>query len=117
MPEDTGLRAPEENFIKNAMDFYTKIKDQDKVTVKFIKKDGTERTMKCTLNFKYVPHNKKPKDVNMAQIIRLITKSGIIHVYDLEKKDWRSVPFNKVEWLETGEEAQADRTRFFIRRR
>ncbi len=117
MPEDTGLRGPEENFIRSAMDFYTKIKEQDKVTIKFIKKDQTERIMKCTLNFNYVPVSDKPKDVNMAKILRLIVKNGIINVYDLEKKAWRSVPFNTVEWLETGEESQADRTRYFIRRR
>jgi len=114
---DTGLRGPEENFINNALDFFTKIKDNDKVSIKFIKKDGTERIMKCTLNFKYVPLVDKPKDVNMAKILRLISKNGIIHVYDLEKKGWRSVPFNNVQWLETGEELQADRIRYYIRRR
>jgi len=116
MPEDTGLRRPQNNFIRSALDFFTKIKENDKVTIKFVKKDGTERIMKCTLNFDYVPLSDKPKDVNMAKILKLISKNGIIHVYDLEKKGWRSVPFDKVEWLETGEESQVDRTRYFIRR-
>jgi len=26
--------------------------------------------------------------------------SGILHVYDLDKKGWRSVPFNTLEYIE-----------------
>jgi hypothetical protein len=37
----------------------------------------------------------------MAKILKLMQKNGIIHVYDLDKKDWRSIPFEKVDWLET----------------
>jgi hypothetical protein len=27
-----------------------------------------------------------------------------MHVYDLDKKAWRSVPFQRVDWLEIGNE-------------
>jgi hypothetical protein len=109
------MAEPEKNIITTAIDFLTKVREQDFVTIKFIKKDGTERTMKCTLNFKYVPVSKKPKDVNVAKVLQLLHKHGIIHVYDLIKKEWRSVPFEKVQWLETGEESQADRKTYRIR--
>lgn len=109
------MAEPDDNIITSATEFFAKIREEDRVTIKFVKKDGTERTMKCTLNFEHIPVSKKPKDINMAKILRLLHKNGIIHVYDLIKGDWRSVPFERVEWLETGEERQANRRRFQIR--
>jgi len=102
--------------IDSAIDFFKKIKDEEFVTIKFVKKDGKDRTMKCTLNFKYVPLSKVPKGVNIAKIMELLYKKGVINVYDLEKKDWRSIPFKAVQWLETGEESQVDRKRYRIER-
>jgi len=55
--------------------------------------------MKCTLNFELIPKDKQPKSVNIPKILKLMKESGLIHVFDLEKKAWRSVPFNKVDWL------------------
>lgn len=106
--------ATPDDVITSATAFFSKVKEEDRVTIKFVKKDGTERTMKCTLNFKHVPLSKRPKDVNVAKILTRLNKHGIINVYDLEKQDWRSVPFKQVQWLETGEENQVDRKRFRI---
>ena len=57
--------------------------------------------MKCTLNFNKIPDKDKPKDINLPKILNLLNKNKIIHVYDLEKKAWRSVPFEKTKWVET----------------
>ena len=29
--------------------------------------------------------------------------SGILHVYDLQKHGWRSVPFNDVDYMQAGD--------------
>ena len=52
----------------------------------------------------------------MPKILKLMQQSGIIHVYDLEKKDWRSVPFRQVDWLELeGDQNQRFKIRPFKR--
>jgi hypothetical protein len=90
-----------EEQIRNAVKFWETLYEAGEATVRFIKKDGNGRTMKCTLDFKKIPQKDHPKNVNMSKILKLMQKSGIIHVYDLEAKDWRSVPFERVDWLET----------------
>ena len=92
--------------ITSAIDFLKRIRAEDFVTVKFIKQDGTERIMKCTLNFDRIPQEQRPKKVDLPQILKLIHKSGILHVFDMEKMAWRSVPFEKVRWLETPSRAR-----------
>ena len=57
--------------------------------------------MRATLDFSKIPEKDKPKKVDVPQILKLIQKNKIIHVYDLEKKAWRSVPFDRVDWLQT----------------
>lgn len=97
------MPGADESIISSAIEFWRTLYDAGEAKVKFTKKtDGTVRIMKCTLDFKKIPTDKHPKNVNMAKILNLLQKSGIIHVYDLEKNDWRSVPFNNVDWLEIG---------------
>jgi len=102
MPEQSP--QADKDIIRNAIDFWRKMYDEDVVTIKFVKKDGTIRIMKATLNFSYIPKQKQPKKVDMSKIVKLMKNSGIIHVYDLEKKDWRSVPFDRVDWMDAGEQ-------------
>jgi hypothetical protein len=90
----------EEQVINTAIEFLDKIRNSEEAKVKFQKKDGSTRIMKCTLDFNKVPVAQRPKDVNLSKILNLIQKSNIIHVYDLEKKDWRSIPFDKAEWVD-----------------
>lgn len=102
--------AEEDNVLSNAIQFFEKIKAEDEVTVKFRKLDGAERVMRCTLDFSKIPDIHKPKDVNMAKIFKLVTQHKMVHVFDLDKKGWRTVPFERSEWLE------ADRVRFRIKK-
>jgi len=87
--------------IGSAIDFLKRIRSEDFVTLKFIKQDGTERIMKATLNFDKIPTEHRPKKVDLAQILKLIDQNGILHVFDMNKIAWRSVPFNRVQWLQT----------------
>jgi hypothetical protein len=98
-----------DDVIKSAVEFLERIKAEDEVTIKFRKKNNEERIMRCTLNFGKIPKEKHPKDVNLAKILKLIDKHKIIHVYDLDKNDWRSVPFDRTEWLRTAEKQYAVR--------
>ena len=102
--EDAGI-------IDSAIAFLNKLRESDFVQVKFTKKDGSERLMKCTLNFDRIPKADYPKGVDLPKILKLLDKNGIAHVYDIEKRGWRSVPFKKVEWLIT------DNKRYRIRPR
>ncbi len=87
--------------IVSAVQFWKKVYDEKEVIIRFTKKDGTTRIMKCTLDFTKIPKRDKPKAVNIQQILKLIQKNKIMHVYDLNMKGWRSVPFDRVEWMDT----------------
>ena len=61
------------------------------VTVKFTKKDGSERKMLCTLAENKIPSEKLPKNSGK-------TKSDeALAVFDLEKQSWRSFRFDSVK--------------------
>lgn len=89
-----------EDIIKTALDFWQKIYDEKEASVKFVKKDGTIRIMRFTLDFTKIPKKDHPKKVDLVQIMKRMNEQGIIHVYDLDKMAWRSVPFETAEWVE-----------------
>jgi hypothetical protein len=91
------------NVLTSALQVWKKIYDEKVVVVKFIKKNGLERTMKCTLDFNKIPVPDRPKEVNIEKILKLLQKNQILHVYDLDIKGWRSIPFNTVEYLQSKE--------------
>ena len=62
--------------------------EQSPVEVVFTKKDGTERTMKCTLMEKFLPEtvgSDRPRN------------DETLAVYDLEKEGWRSFRWESVK--------------------
>lgn len=86
--------------ITDAITFLEKVVSEPEVTIKFIKRtDNTQRIMRLTLDFARIPAAKKPKSVNLKSILNHIKKSRILHVFDLDKKDWRSVPLDSIEWM------------------
>ena len=87
----------DKDIITSAIEFWEKLDNDGEGKVKFLKKDGTIRIMKCTLDFTRIPKSKYPKSFNMSKVLKLMQASGIINVFDLEKKDWRSVPFKEVD--------------------
>ncbi len=89
------------DIIVSAIQFWKKVYDEKQVIIRFTKMDGSNRIMKCTLDFKQIPKRDHPKSVNIEKILKLIQKNKIMHVYDLNMKGWRSVPFDRIEWMDT----------------
>lgn len=67
---------------------------ENTLTVQFTKKDGTERTMKCTRNFASIPSDKQPK----SSIEK--TTTDAVRVFDVEIQDWRSFNISNIKRLE-----------------
>jgi hypothetical protein len=57
-------------------------KANDKLTIEFIKKDGSNRKMLCTRTL--IPEDKLPKNKSMDD-------TDYVHVFDLEANGWRSI--------------------------
>jgi len=91
----------ENKVINDAVQFWMKIYQEKEVIIRFIKKDGSVRIMRCTLDFTKIPEYDKPKKVDIDRILKLIRKNKIMHVFDLDQMGWRSVPFDRVEWMDT----------------
>jgi hypothetical protein len=103
------------DIITTALDFWQKIYDEREATVEFVKKDGTIRKMRFTLDFTKIPKKDHPKKVDLVQIMKRMNEKGIIHVYDLDKMGWRSVPFSTANWVEFSEDRdQPERFRMKI---
>jgi len=62
------------------------------VTVDFLKKDGTMRTMKCTLQETAIPTYEKK-----TERVRTTSTDESISVVDLEKNEWRSFRYDSVK--------------------
>lgn len=63
--------------------------------ITFVKKDGTERTMKCTLDPAIiVPYDRKTNEREKAP------NDAIISVWDVEASGWRSIIVSNILTLE-----------------
>lgn len=62
--------------------------------VKFTKKNGEERTMWCTLNEEFLPKVEEKSDKEPRK-----RPEGLISVYDLDKKAWRSFYVDSVQYI------------------
>jgi hypothetical protein len=68
----------------------------DTVEITFIKHDGSERVMTCTLNSDRIPLSAKPKGTREIR-----ENDEILRVYDLDNKGWRSFRLDTViEWVD-----------------
>jgi hypothetical protein len=99
MPEKKDVI--DSDIIISAVLFWKKIYDEKIVFIRFTKANGIDRIMKCTLDFTKIPKDDYPKSVNIDRILKLIQKNKVMNVYDLEKKGWRSVPFERVIYMDT----------------
>ena len=61
------------------------------VTVIFVKKDGSERIMKCTLLESKIPAENAPKGAERAK------SNESLAVFDLEKSAWRSFRWDSIK--------------------
>lgn len=100
-PESVSPESVSSETITTAIQLWHKLNSEKEVRLKFQKADGNTRFMRCTLDFTKIPKVDHPKKVDIPKILKLLQNSGIMHVYDLDKKGWRSVPFMRVEYLRT----------------
>lgn len=71
-----------------------KLLHENVLSVQFTKKDGTNRTMLCTLMPEYLPVVDKQEDNEVKSTKKQLEES--VAVWDLEKKAWRSFRFDSV---------------------
>ena len=71
-----------------------KLLHEKTMSVLFKKKDGTERTMICTLQPEHMPHIDK-QEGDEVKTERKESETSI-RVWDLEKKDWRSFRIDSI---------------------
>ena len=76
------------------------------ITVTFVKADGTDREMLCTLNWDFIPSDKAPKETPTTPVDGIVKESKkprkepdphSLRVFDLEKQEWRSVRFDRLK--------------------
>ena len=95
-------------------DWVKSLLEKQPITVTFVKADGTDRTMRCTLNWNLIPE-KPPMAVisHSASIVGrvdgLVTEStkprkqpkepdpAVIKVYDLDAEAWRSFRMDRLK--------------------
>ena len=74
--------------------FITNLKEilgESIVQIEFIKKDGTERVMRCTQNFANIPTEFHTKEDGEKK-----SNENLIKVWDMEKTAWRSVRVDSI---------------------
>lgn len=71
------------------------------ITVTFVKADGAVRDMNCTLDWEQIPADKKPQDVPVEKLLetkkRKEPDEHSLRVFDLEKQEWRSFRFDRLQ--------------------
>lgn len=72
-----------------------------KVTVVFTKRDGSERTMKCTTDPTYILF-KDPKFIE-SNSLNVSANNGVLPVYDVEANGWRSFRWDSILRVELTE--------------
>lgn len=83
-------------------DWIRSLLQQSSITVTFVKADGTDREMLCTLNWDLIPTDKQPKDAPVDGIIkesrqRKDPDPHSLRVFDIEKQEWRSFRFERLK--------------------
>lgn len=79
---------------KKEKDWLRTLLKEDVVSITFIKKDGTERIMKCTLLESKIPSEKTPKGTEKAK------SDEVLPVFDVESDGWRSFRWDSIRKIE-----------------
>jgi hypothetical protein len=86
-------------------DWIKSLLQKSEITVTFVKADGTDREMLCTLNWDKIPVDKAPKAVPTGSVDGIVTESRTRkepdphsqRVFDVEKQEWRSFRFDRLK--------------------
>ena len=76
---------------QKARDWLIGVLREQAVTVTFIKQDGTERVMNCTLNEGDIPVDQAPKGSGRTK------PTESLAVFDIEAKGWRSFRWDSIK--------------------
>ena len=88
-------------------DWVNSLLNKQEITVQFTKADGTERDMKCTLNWDLIPA--KEAKATLGPVDGIVKESAkprhapkepdpaVIKVYDLEAQAWRSFRMDRLK--------------------
>lgn len=74
------------------------------ITVRFIKVNGDERIMRCTLLSEYLPVQKDIEEISTKE------NSNVLAVWDIDANGWRSFRVDSVQEVTLGTEASNDKT-------
>ena len=82
-------------------DWVRSLLQKDEITVTFVKADGTDREMRCTLN----PEKLPPPPVATGPVDGIVKESKerkkpdehSLRVFDLDKSEWRSFRFDRLK--------------------
>lgn len=73
-------------------DFLLDLLHKSVVSVKFVKKDGTDRIMQCTLKADLLP-----EQVDLEEVVqKKKSNPEVLAVFDTEKQAWRSFRWDSV---------------------
>ena len=87
-------------------DWIKSLLQKSTIKVTFVKADGTDREMLCTLNWDHIPTDKAPKETPTTPIDGIVKESKkprkepdphSLRVFDLEKQERRSFRFDRLK--------------------
>jgi hypothetical protein len=68
------------------------------ITVAFVKKDGTDRAMKCTKRMDLIPEANHPKPKLPTDLAEVFDPQ-LFKVWDIDKQGWRSFRYTTVKTI------------------
>lgn len=83
--QDQSNNSWQADYLRNAL-------QQGVLNVKFIKKDGTERDLRCTLKADMLPDQTDIEE----QVQKKTPNPDVMAVWDLDKNAWRSFRFDSI---------------------
>jgi hypothetical protein len=103
-----GTQYQEADDVNKAIirDWIKSLLQKSTITVTFVKADGTDREMLCTLNWDHIPTDKAPKETPTTPVDGIVKESKkprkepdphSLRVFDVEKKEWRSFRFDRLK--------------------
>jgi len=78
-------------------DWVRSLLQKQPLTVTFIKADGTEREMKCTLNWDHIPAKEHVIESVQSTKPRKEPDPAVMRVYDLDVSEWRSFRMDRLK--------------------
>lgn len=99
------MAIDEKRIITSAWELMRLMEDLDVATVKFFKRDGSVRIMKCTINLKLIPKDDYPKGLKQGDPWKpsaMMKRAEVHHqvrAYDLDVHGWRTINFDTAEWV------------------